>query len=241
MRLSINCYRFLLVLWVIMLLLPINALAYVYDENISHYKSLPAVEQYMKTMKSPTQTILKNDNIKKEDHRIGLYKGCHNRLRALGYCVSDYDRNRYYSEDYVMAVFLFAQQMGLGDCDNGQKTTPFLRAVIRAEGVAQPVIVAPINHRLYCTKNEKIYSLKEIIQAKSDERVCWKGKVLDAQSLSGRKMRYTISCEGDTFIVDYTRPSRSTEFLKNDKVIVYGRISNDGSAQILADMIAYSK
>ena len=240
MRSSVLVYR-LLSLLLVMLLLPMSASAYVYDENVSYYESLPAVEQYMKTMKSPTQTIIESDNVKGEDHRISIYKGCHERLQALGYCLSDYNRNRYYSDDYVTAVSIFAQQMGLGDCFDGQKTTPFLRAVIMADGVAQPVIVAPINHRLYYTKNEKVYSLKELVQAKPAEMVCWKGTVADVKLLSGTKVRYTVSCEDETFVVEFVHPTRSSTFLKDDNVIVYGRVVANEDVQILADMIAYSK
>lgn len=240
MRSSVHYYR-LLSVFLVMLVLPINAFAYVYDENISHYEALPAVKQYMETMKSPGQTIIKDDNVRLGDHRIGIYKECHKRLQALGYCLSDYNRNRYYSDDYVTAVSLIAQQMGLGGCSDGQKTTPFLRAVIMAEGVAQRVIVAPVNHRLYCNQNEKKYSLKELIKAKPDEKVCWKGKVLDVQPRSETNVRYTISCEGEPFVVELVRPTRSTIFLKDDKVIVYGKITDEEDVQILADMIAYSK
>lgn len=235
MRSSVLAYR-LLSLLLVMLLLPMSAFAYVYDENVSYYESLPVVQEYL----DDHTLTLTCYNVEGNEGRMELYQRCFDKLENLGYSTGD-STLPYYTYDSGPTISLFAQQMGLGDCENGWKMPPLYQAIILTDGLAQPAVVASVNHHIYCNKSQKTYSLKEITQAKQEQKVCWTGTVMDVQLLSGSKVYYTISCEGEAFIVEFTHPARSTTFLKNDNVIVYGRISGNQSVQIVADMIAYAK
>lgn len=220
------------------LVFPMSAFAYVYDENVTYYEGLNEIREYME--ESNQRKLVDSDGAKNGDIKFKVYKECHEKLHKLGYCLPEFNANHYYTKDYKTAVYIFAQQMGAGDCTDGKVTSPFLQAVILTEGVAEPVIIAPVNHAKYC-KDGKPYTLKELEKAELDEKVCFEGKVTEVYQLSETKERYTIVCEGKRFSVEYAHPARGTTFLKDDYVIVYGRVADGQDVQIQADMIAYSK